>query len=162
MAAEAHVTTAPGEREIVVRRHLNVPPEQVYRVWTDSTRLDTWWGPRGFQTCTDAIELRPGGFWSFTMLGPDGTVYPNHILYLEIEPSLRLHYRHGCAANDPEAFDVNVNFVRDGEGTRLSLHVVFPSAAACQAARDSGAEAGGQSTMDRFEEQVAALLDSRD
>lgn len=38
------------DREIVIRRTLDTPPEAVWRAWTDPQQVAQWWGPLGFTT----------------------------------------------------------------------------------------------------------------
>ena len=47
--------------------------------FSDPVRLARWWGPAGFTNTFTICEFKPGGQWSFTMHGPDGTNYPNAI-----------------------------------------------------------------------------------
>ncbi len=77
-------TADTSTREIVTTRLFDAPPERVFEAWSRAEHLERWWGPRGFTTTTHAFDFRPGGTWKLTMHGPDGTDFPNRIVYDEI------------------------------------------------------------------------------
>lgn len=113
------------EREIVVSRTIGGPRRLVFEAYTSARHLDRWYGPAGFRTTTHAFEFRPGGVWEFTMHGPDGTDYPNHVEWLEIVPPERIAYRHGARAGDPRAFTSTVTMVERDGSTEVTLWSVF-------------------------------------
>ena len=85
---EDQVATSASEDEMVVSRLLNAPRELVFDVWTDPRHLGEWWGPVGFTTTTQHMDLRPGGEWIHVMHGPDGIDYPNHTVFIEVNRCL--------------------------------------------------------------------------
>ena len=85
----------PSDREIVLTRVVDAPRALVWKIWTDPEHVPAWWGPTGFTTRTQEMDVRPGGRWRFVMRGPDGREYPNLITYLEVEAPARIVYRHG-------------------------------------------------------------------
>ena len=64
----------------------------VWGAWMNPETLPQWWGPDGFSCRTKRIDLRAGGEWVFDMIGPDGTVFPNHHRYIEVRPEERIGY----------------------------------------------------------------------
>src|SRR5262245_3424249 len=83
------------DREIVISRTFDAPPDLVFQAWTDPKRIGRWWGPRGFTITTFEMDVRPGGVWRYLMHGPDGTDYPNKVVYLEIVRPERIVCDHG-------------------------------------------------------------------
>jgi uncharacterized protein YndB with AHSA1/START domain len=81
--------TTPNDREIAMTRVFDAPRELVFKAYTDPALTPQWWGPRGFTTTVDQMDVRPGGVWRFVMHGPDGTDYPNKIVYTETVRSER-------------------------------------------------------------------------
>src|SRR5207253_3226800 len=71
------VATPTAEREIIATRIFEAPREVVFRMWTDPNHIVRWWGPNGFTTTMQEMDVRPGGVWQFIMHGPDGRDYPN-------------------------------------------------------------------------------------
>jgi uncharacterized protein YndB with AHSA1/START domain len=150
-------TTATSDREIVITRVFDAPRDLVFQTWTDPQHVGSWWGPNGFTITTHEIDVRPGGVWRFIMHGPDGTDYPNKIVYLEIEKPERLVYDHGDDGQ-PGYFRVTVTFVEQGHQTRLTMRSLFATAAERdEVVTKYRAIEGGNQTLDRFGEQLAKL-----
>jgi len=81
--------SAPAtERELVLTRVIDAPPERVYKAWT--TQLPLWWGPHGMTTPSHEMDLRPGGVFRTLMRAPDGSEFPTKGLFLEVVPNRRL------------------------------------------------------------------------
>ena len=77
-------TTRTANRELVTTRIFDAPREIVFKMWRDPKHVGEWWGPRGFTTTTDVMNVKPGGVWRFVMHGPDGRDYKNEIVYIEV------------------------------------------------------------------------------
>jgi uncharacterized protein YndB with AHSA1/START domain len=102
----------------------------VFEAWTDPKHLTQWWGPKGFTTTIHEMDVRPGGVWRFVMHGPDGRDYNNRIVFLEVVKPERLVYKHDPEkGSEPVSFQVTVTFAEEGAKTRLTMQMVFPSAA---------------------------------
>jgi uncharacterized protein YndB with AHSA1/START domain len=152
-----NVATSTADREIVAERLLNAPRELVFQVWTDPEHLAHWWGPRGFTITTAEMDVRPGGVWRFVMHGPDGVDYPNRIVYLEIVKPERLVYLHG-SEDEPGHFRVTVNFYAEGRKTRLTMQMLFDSAAEREeVVTRFNAVQGLNQTLDRLGELLATF-----
>lgn len=153
--------TTTAEREIVISRVIEGSRRLVFEAYTDSEHLARWWGPSGFTTTTHAFQFRPGGVWDFTMHGPDGTDYPNHIEWLEIEPPERIVMRHGSGPGDPDAFTSTVTLVERGGVTELTLRTVFNTKEQRDEAVDRfGAIEGGRQTLAALDAYVQHLAES--
>ena len=86
------------------------------------------------------------------MHGPDGTDYPNLIVFREIEPRSRIVYDNSWGLADaPLDFTVVVTFTPEGAGTRLVLHMTFANDAAMRTAVERyGVLSGGRETFERI------------
>lgn len=71
---------------------LAAPPEEVFRMLTESTELRTWWGPHGFIIPTAELSFAEGGCYRFRMTPPDGEPFHLSGEFLEIDPPWRLVY----------------------------------------------------------------------
>jgi uncharacterized protein YndB with AHSA1/START domain len=82
------------EHTITIERILDAPRELVWRAFTEPDELTKWWGPAGFTTPREKIEVdfKPGGTFRLTMIGPDGQEYPNYGHYGIVEPSERFSF----------------------------------------------------------------------
>jgi uncharacterized protein YndB with AHSA1/START domain len=156
----ALATETPSDREIVFTRMFNAPRELVWKAWTEQKHVEQWWGPKGFTTTTEVMDVRPGGTWKHTMHGPDGEDYPNLTVYKEVVRPERLVYSHGGhGQGKPEVnFVSTVTFEDMGGKTKLTMRMVFPSAEARDMiVKTYNAVEGGNQTLSRLEEFLATI-----
>jgi uncharacterized protein YndB with AHSA1/START domain len=147
------------DREIVVSRIFAAPRELVWAAWTDPKQVVRWWGPRGFTTTIEKMDVRPGGEWKHIMRGPDGAEYPNESVFTEVVKPERIRFSQGGAKRGEAhvSFEATWTFEALGDRTRLTVRMVFPTAAARErVVRDYGALEGAIQTMDRLGELIAA------
>lgn len=149
----------PSDREVTFWRLLDASRELVWQVWSDLTHLHQWFGPAGFTTTTHEFAFVPGGVWRFIMHGPNGTDYPNRIVFREIVPPSRLVYENGWdLPGAPLDFGVVVTFEAEGPKTRLSIHMTFRDAEALKTAVERyGVLEGGTQTLGRIAQYVGGL-----
>ena len=162
MNAAVQSPASTADREIVLTRTFDAPRELVFDAWTDTKQIVQWWGPTGFTTTTDELEVKPGGVWRFVMHGPDGTDYKNKIVFIEVVRPERLVYRHaGDAETDPVRFHVTVTFAAQGSKTRLTMASIFETAEERNRVVEKyGAIEGGKQTLSRLAEHLARLKEN--
>jgi uncharacterized protein YndB with AHSA1/START domain len=141
-------------REIRITRVYDAPVQMVWDAWTDLSQVSQWWGPRGFTITTHSKELRVGGWWHYTMHGPDGTDYENTTKYLEVVPGKKLVYDHGGHKERPPLFRVTAQFKALGDKTELDMSMLFDSVEARDSSRKLIKKAGGEGTWDRLAEHL--------
>lgn len=89
-------TRIDPELDLVLEREVDVPPELVWRAWTEPEHLKQWFTPRPWETIECEIDLRPGGVFSTTMRSPEGEVMPSSPgCYLEVIEHRRLVFTDG-------------------------------------------------------------------
>jgi uncharacterized protein YndB with AHSA1/START domain len=150
-----------ADREIVLTRVFDAPRKMVWEAWTDPKQVSMWWGPRGFTTTIEEMDLRPGGVWKQVMHGPDGTDYPNNSVFTEVVANERLRYKLSGGKRGAPAvqFESMVSFVDEGGKTRLTLRMVFASAEARdQNVREYHSIEGGEQTLGRLAEYLLTRL----
>lgn len=147
------------DREIVLSRVFDAPRELVYRAWTDPEHIQRWFGPKGFDCTTHAIDMRVGSMWRFDMVATDGTRYSNRMTFLQMKAPELLVFDHGSDAdNDPNTFRVTITFDAQSNGkTVVTLRQLHPSKARREAAIAFGAVEIGNTTMDKLEAHLQAL-----
>jgi len=152
MAAANDPAADEAARTILTTRVYDAPRALVFEAFTQPQHLAQWWGPNGFTTTTSAIDVRPGGVWRFVMHGPDGTDYQNRITYDEVVKPERLVYHHGGTVDvEPVQFRVTVTFEDLDGKTKLTMRMVFPSAAERdRVAEKYGAVEGAKQTLERL------------
>lgn len=122
MAAE--VTIEPrNERELVLARLLDASPEALYRCWTDASTYPDWFCPKPWRAVADQLELKPGGASRITMYGPDGEVFPNNGVFLELEPGRKVvftdAYTEGWIPNPDAMMTAVITFEPQADGRTL-------------------------------------------
>lgn len=138
--------------ELYIMRIYNATVEQVWEAWVDPKQVAQWWGPRGFTLTTVRKNVKTGGDWLYTMHGPDGTDYPNHTKFLEVDRHKRLVYDHGGYEDKPPMFRVTVVFTALKNKTKMEMTMTLPTAEAAAETRKFVKKAGGDSTWDRLAE----------
>ncbi len=137
-------------RTMVLERVIKAPVAVVWGAWMNAETLPQWWGPDGFSCRTSRIDLREGGDWVFDMIGPDGTVYPNHHRYARIVPEQRIGYTLHWGENGPKHADAFVTFQEIGGHTRLTLSMVLATVEEYEAAKGFGAVELGLQTLGKL------------
>jgi uncharacterized protein YndB with AHSA1/START domain len=158
----ADYLASAADREIVISRIFNAPRQLVWQAMTDPNHVVKWWGPRGFTTTIQEMDVRPGGVWRHTMRGPDGAEYPNASIFKEIVEPERIVFSHGGRKKDGPAarFEATWTFdsIDSGAKTKVTIHMVFPSAAERdRVVREFGAIEGGKQTLERLHEHLATM-----
>ena len=147
------------ERETVLCRVFDAPRELVFRAWTEPEHLPRWFGPKGFSCHTQEIDLRQGGRWRFEMHAPDGTVYPNLMVFLEVKYPERLVFLHGTGQeDDPRRFRVVVTFdEQSNKKTVITMRQLHASRAMRDATIGFGAVELGYQTLEKLAQHVAGM-----
>ena len=155
--AKVTASSPADQPTISLQREFDAPAEAVFAAYGDPDALKQWYGPDGFSITVIAMDFRVGGQFRFTMHGPDGTDYPNRIIYREIVPGARLAYLHDSGVdNDPRGFEVLVTFEPKGaERTLLTMRSTFPSVEARNAVMKFGAVELGMQTVEKLAAHVA-------
>jgi uncharacterized protein YndB with AHSA1/START domain len=143
-----------AERTMVLQRVIRAPRTLVWGAWTNPETLPQWWGPEGFSCRTKRIDLRTGGEWVFDMIAPDGTVFPNHHRYGEVRAEERIAYSLLWGENGPKHADAWASFEDQDGATKVTLGMVFSTAAEFQEAKRFGAMELGLQTLGKLERFV--------
>ena len=154
------VSESTVDRELVFMRVFDAPRRMVWEAWTDPKQVALWWGPRGFTTTVQEMDVRPGGVWKLVMHGPDGADYPNKSIFTDVVPYERLRFRlTGGKRGGPAAqFEMTTTFEDDGDKTRITMRMVFASAEARdENVREYGSIEGARQTLERLAEHLATM-----
>jgi uncharacterized protein YndB with AHSA1/START domain len=151
-----------GDREILISRVVDAPRELVWEAMTDPKHIVHWWGPRGFTTTIEQMDVRPGGVWKHVMHGPDGVDYPNKSIFKEVVKPQRIVFSHtGAKKGGPGAnFIATWTFDALEPGkTKVTMQMIFPTAND----RDTvvkayGAIEGGKQTLQRLSEYLPTMV----
>ena len=90
MENQTKIVARPGKNTIFIERSLNCPRDTLWSAWTEPPLAEKWFGPKGFTTRIEKLDLRPGGKWRYIMIGPDKKEYPSVGVFKEIIPKEKL------------------------------------------------------------------------
>lgn len=136
--------------KLCLSRTFGAPCELVFHAWTDPDELKRWWGPTGFYTPDAEVDVRRGGRYRLTMVGPHGNTFFLSGLFREAKVPNKLVYTwnwEGTASDGPESL-VTVEFHDRGGATEV---VVTHEGLATPEARAEH-ERGWNGSLDRLEE----------
>jgi uncharacterized protein YndB with AHSA1/START domain len=141
-----------AERELRSSRLFPCSRQRVFQAWTDPAQLKRWWGPQGFSNEFEVFDLRPGGQWIFTMIGPKGERYPNHSEFQEIITDSLIRFEHKAPQSQLDhAFrqrrSLRANEKNRGEGKRGKFG-------------QAGRTVEGGALTDHSRQKIRFLLDS--
>jgi len=150
-----------SDREIVITRVVDAPRELVWEAWTNPEHVVHWWGPRGFTTTIQKMDVRPGGVWQHVMHGPDGTNYPNKSIFKEVVRPERIVYSHGGGREGGKGAHFMATWTFEaveGHKTRVTIRSVFPSAEdRAFVVKEYGAIEGGKQTLERLSQHLPTM-----
>ena len=143
--------------ELVFERVFDAPRDLVWKVLTDPERVTNWWGPHGYTTTVEEMDVRPGGRWRWINHTTGGEDAPFKGEYLEVEPPERMVQ---TQIFDVPGFDdkaaINTLTLEDLDGrTRLVARSRFPSVEDLEGALATGMIGGALDTYDRLASEIA-------
>lgn len=145
-----------ADREIVATRVINAPRETVFAAWTEREHAEKWWLPDGGRT--HEWDAKPGGVWRYSQPGPDGAEYPFKVKFIEIDRPTRLVYDFGTDAEGaPEPVRTNVTFEEENGDTKITLQLLFATAAAREEAAKYGGVGGAKAALNNVADYLAKL-----
>lgn len=149
------------ELDLVLRRDLPLPPDAVWRAWTEPDLLMQWFTPSPWRTTGAELELRPGGIFRTVMAGPAGEEGGGTGCILEVVPERRLvwtgallpGFRPAVSESGVPVFTALIELEPlDGGGTRYTATVRHADAAGRDVHEGMGFEAGWGAALDQLVE----------
>jgi uncharacterized protein YndB with AHSA1/START domain len=138
-------------REIVVSREFDAPREIVFAAFTEQEHVENWWLPKNGETI-----LWDGKMWRYKVPGHGGNMMPFRINFVEIDKPNKLVYDYGTDMDDaPEPVRTNVTFEDQDGKTKVTLQLIFPTAAEREQAVKYGAIVGAMQALEELAEYLA-------
>ena len=104
---ETQISKDVQNKKLRIVRAFDAPVADVWRAWTESDLLNSWWAPKPWKAKTKTMNFREGGFWLYCMEGPDGTQHWAHrfrdlnlYLILQFTTSSKLIYIIQCGVGN--------------------------------------------------------------
>ena len=153
--------TDDQEREVVLQREVPFVRELVWKAMTEPEHQNRWWGPDGFHNEDVTMDFRVGGAWTFVMVGPDGTRYPNHSVFKEITPPSSWVFDHGDG--ERTWFEATDTLQETASGTLVTLRQLYPTKEfRAEVVKTYGAIEGGKQHLAKLGAYIKENLAERD
>ena len=138
--------------ELTITRIFDAPRELVFRCMIEPEHLTHFWGPVGVSTPIENITVdpRPGGAFETIMVNDaDGAEYPSRAVFVEVVAPERLVW------SEPDSgMTTTSTFLQlDNGRTEVRIHQTNVP----EMYRSPGAQAGFQSSLDRFAAYLATI-----
>jgi uncharacterized protein YndB with AHSA1/START domain len=155
-----NTTTAErkSERELVVTRTVNGPARIVWEAWTKSELFKQWWAPKSFGLNLLSCEqdVRVGGRYRLVFShAASPTPMEFFGTYIEVTPHSRLVWTN--EEGDEGGPVTTVTFEEKGGKTLLTVHDLYPSKEALDAAIANGSCSGMGETLDQLDALLVTL-----
>jgi uncharacterized protein YndB with AHSA1/START domain len=148
------MTTEDNLGELTYHRTYKAPRELVFECMTTPEHLTHFWGPFGVSTPIEniTVDLRPGGVFETTMVNDaSGDEYPMRGVFVEVVAPERLVW---TEADVEGGMTTAVTFIDNGDGT---TDTIAHQTNVPPMYRGEDAQAGMQTSFDRFEAYLATL-----
>jgi uncharacterized protein YndB with AHSA1/START domain len=154
-------STPPTDRDLILTRIINAPPEKVFRAWTEPELIKQWFAPLPWTTPFAETDLRPGGASVITMRSPEGADFPNRGVYLEVVKNQRLvftdAYTSAWQPSEKPFMTVILTFEDVGGKTKYTALVRHWTAANREEHEKMGFHAGWGQCTDQLEALMARI-----
>ncbi len=143
-----------GDTGVVITRHFDAPPEDVFRAHVEPELLKAWClGPDGWTMPVCINDARPGGAIRYEWSDGKGGGFHLTGEYVTVEPPHRLVHVERMHLPDPTPDNrVETTFTAERGGTLLTMRMTLPDAATRAAMLATGMADGmemGYARLDR-------------
>jgi uncharacterized protein YndB with AHSA1/START domain len=143
--------------ELVIERIFDAPRDLVWRVMNDPERVTNWWGPHGYTTTVEEMDVRVGGKWRWInhTTGGEDAAFKGE--YLEVVPQERIVQTEifDAPGFDDKAAINTLTFEDLGDRTKVTARSRFPSVEDLQGVLATGMIRGALETYDRLADEIA-------
>lgn len=151
--------TVLSDREIVVSRIFDAPPQLVFDAHTKPELVQRWLlGPEGWTMPICEIDFRVGGNYRYVWRKTDtGAEMGMHGEFKEIDAPHRIVHTETFEQDPTGGISINTSTFDDRDGkTAYSIRILFPSNEACKHAVNSGMTRGMEQSYVRLDEMLSA------
>ncbi|EIT86918.1 hypothetical protein A374_01644 [Fictibacillus macauensis ZFHKF-1] len=150
---------------LVIERSFPASVSAVFEAFSESEKLESWWGPKGWRTENKAFSFREGGMWHYCMtcIDPAQGDFFNQTswgkaVYKKITANERIVYRdafsdeEGNVLLDMPEIEITMTFTPQKEGTLVITRSQFDSKEELAQVMAMGITEGVASQYSRLEE----------
>lgn len=146
-----------SDRELVVTRTINAPPDIVFQAWTQAERFQRWWVPKSFSLTLLSCDLdvRVGGTYRLVFRHPAAAEpMAFHGRYLEVTPPSHLVWTNEEAGGNGQV--TTVTFEERAGQTLLIVNDLYPSKEALDEDLGSGTTSWNDETFDQLDQLLGS------
>lgn len=152
------------DRELIMERIFDAPPNLMFEVWSSCEHLKHWWGPKEWPMDECEMDFREGGKWHFCLRGPNkGDESWGLAIYKNIDKPQKIVYQDNFSDEDgnineemPEML-ITVEFFEHEGKTRQVSTTLFDTEESLQKTVEMGAVEGMSSSMERLDEYLPTI-----
>ncbi|WP_327358880.1 SRPBCC family protein [Streptomyces sp. NBC_01304] len=127
MSENTHTTGFP----YTVSRTMNAPVARAWQAYTTAAEWPAWFGAAEGSV---EIDVRAGGAWKSTLLGPEGGEFPLTGTFLEVEEGRRIVLTMDVPGAPAEV--MAITFEEDGDGVKVTIDQTNSTAEAREQAKE--------------------------
>jgi uncharacterized protein YndB with AHSA1/START domain len=155
------ITKDVASKKLHVTHEFAAALEKVWRAWTESSILDKWWAPKPWKAVTKVLDLKPGGMWLYSMVGPNGEVHWSRVDFKTVQP--QQSFSTVCVFSDengnpnPDIAPMYwlVKFEAAGPSTKVIVELTFDEESDMQKMVEMGFEGGFTMGLGNLDELLA-------
>lgn len=147
-----------AQKELTIEKVFNVPPQIVWKAWTDQNEVAKWWGPEGFTTPVLQINPKVGGKIYLEMEDAAGLIqkgerFPMSGEFKELTPTSKIVYSADALLNGKPMIESTITVTLEpveGGKTKMNLHVVITNSTPEAEKSLEGMDAGWNQSIDKL------------
>lgn len=150
----------PAARTMTFIAEFDAPVDRVWRVWSDRSTLERWWGPPEYPATIREFDFAPGGWMLYRMVGdPDGEALDGRLTFVSIDEPREIVYDEAFIPTDGDNDEATLNrsvvtFTESDGTTRMTIVTTFTRDEEFEQAVEFGAIEGYEAGIG----QIDALL----
>jgi uncharacterized protein YndB with AHSA1/START domain len=153
------VTT--NNRELVLTRIIDAPPEKLFRAWTEPDLIKQWFVPKPWTIARAESDVRAGGSSLIVMRNPEGQEFPNRGIYLEVVKNEKIvftdAFTEAWQPSDKPFFTGIITFEREGGKTKYTARALHWTVEDREAHEKMGFHEGWGKCADHLAELVKRM-----
>lgn len=151
-----------------VTREFAAELDLVWAAWTKKEILDQWWAPKPWSAKTKHLDLKPGGYWHYAMVSPEGDEHWCRADYASIEELEKINYQDAFCDEDgvintyfPRA-QWQIRFFDANELTKVKVTIAYEQLADLEKIIEMGFKEGFTSGLENLEALLSTLKSNDD
>jgi len=161
MNKQTSIVKDASNKKLLIVREFESSVEKTWKAWTQAELLDKWWAPRPYSAKTVSMDFKPGGFWFYYMLGPEGDKHYCRADYKTIDTEKSFTYidafcdEKGTPTKDFPNMQWNVAFSTVPNGAKVEIEITFQSESDLEKIVEMGFKEGFAAAHGNLDELLA-------